>query len=65
MKPKSPSGDPRSISRQREWQKDRVAHGRCQVCGKKRPSDLKILCRRCQDDANDRAALLYHQKKAG
>jgi len=52
------------LSRQRLWQKQQVALGRCAICGNKRPSDLKILCRRCQDKANDLHMRIYYQNKA-
>jgi hypothetical protein len=51
------------VSRQRLWQKQQVALGRCAICGNKRPSDLKILCRRCQDKANELHMRLYYASK--
>jgi uncharacterized paraquat-inducible protein A len=51
------------VSRQRLWQKQQVALGRCAICGAKRPSDLKILCRRCQDKANELHMRLYYASK--
>ena len=55
----------KALSRQRLWQKKMIAGGRCALCGSKRPPDLKILCRACQNKANDLHMRIYYQKKAG
>jgi len=51
------------VSRQRRWQKQQVALGRCAICGNHRPPDLNILCRPCQNKANEYHMALYYKNK--
>ena len=43
--------DEKSVSRQRLWQKKRIAEGKCSVCG---TADLATsdMCRKCRDKYN-------------
>ena len=44
------STEEQQVSRQRLWQRRKVADGRCSRCGKKRgASGTAIYCRRCAD----------------
>jgi hypothetical protein len=52
------------VSRQRLWQKKRIAQGRCALFGERRPPDLKTLCRICQDKANELHLRMYYKRKA-
>jgi hypothetical protein len=53
----------RPVTRQRLWQKNMVAAGRCSQCGDKRPPDLRLLCRRCQNKANEYHMQIYYRNK--
>jgi len=54
---------PSDLSRQRIWQKNMVAAGRCAQCGARRPTGLKVLCRRCQNKSNDAHLSAYYRRK--
>jgi len=41
-------------SRQREWQRKRIADGKCQTCGKPRGLRSSYLCDDCRDKENVR-----------